>query len=70
MTKNRTLGRYSAGNARGSGYVDCKTCKPVVANVHRRLEGGKPRATTAGRKMENVNGRNTIARRLYCNRRA
>ena len=32
MTKNRTLGRCSAGNARGSGYVDCKTLKASHGN--------------------------------------
>ena len=45
MTKNRTLGRCSAGNARGSGYVDCKRrSKPVMAkhsSVESSGENGK-----------------------------
>lgn len=67
MTKNRTskVGLDSAGNARGSGYVDCKDVRASHGNNYdRRLEGGKPRSRPSGEKWKNVNGRDNIARRF------
>lgn len=46
------------------GTLTAKRVSQSWQMFDRRLEGGKPPVTTVGRKMENVNGRDNIARRF------
>lgn len=49
MTKNRTskVGLDSAGNARGSGYVDCKDVRASHGNNYDRREKNGKMSTIA-----------------------